>query len=241
MDTWACIKIEEDETGMVEWSGGQCVSTRVKTEPGPIDNSVLAAVMGSPVAPYEASRPRPMEVNKDGAAQRLSIPCRVKTHKYDGKRDWEAFRAQLEILAAANGWSLGQRDLQLALCLTGDTLSCLLLLDPVERGDCEALTSALQRRFDQCFRLELLRSELSGRRRRGGEFLQALANNVESLTRRAYAHMPPDVQNELARDPFVRVLSPPDLRVHPQLARQHSLHAHVPCRRLWSMHWRKRW
>lgn len=42
------------------------------------------------------------------------------------------------------------RALQLALCLTDDALSCLLLLSPEERRDYGALVGALQRRFGQC-------------------------------------------------------------------------------------------
>lgn len=50
-----------------------------------------------------------------------------------------------------------------------------------------------------------------------------MANDIESLTRRAYAHMPPDVQSELARDQFIRALSPTELRVHVQLEHPRSL------------------
>ncbi len=35
-----------------------------------------------------------------------------------------------------------------------------------------------------------------------------LANDNEALTRRAYAHMPTEVQSELARDQFIQVIIP---------------------------------
>ncbi|XP_077941620.1 uncharacterized protein LOC144385336 [Gasterosteus aculeatus] len=162
-------------------------------------------------------------VNKDGGAQGQRVPVSIKTPKYAGKSDWEAFHAQFELLARANSWSDEQKALQLALCLTDDALSCLLLLDPSERGNYGALAGALGRRFGQCFRSELLRSELHGRQRRTGESLRTLANDIEGLTRRAYAHMPTPVQTELARDQFVRALSPSDLRAHTQLARPQTL------------------
>ena len=50
-----------------------------------------------------------------------------------------------------------------------------------------------------------------------------LANDIESLTRRAYAHMPPSVQCELARDQFIRALLPPELRVQVQLQHPSTL------------------
>ena len=64
---------------------------------------------------------------------------------------------------------------------------------------------------------ELLRNELGNRGRKPGELLRVLANDIESLTRRAYAHMPPSVPSELARDQFIRALLPSEQRVQVQL------------------------
>ena len=50
-----------------------------------------------------------------------------------------------------------------------------------------------------------------------------LANDIESLVRRAYAHMLPGVQSELARDQFIRALSPTELRVQVQLQHPQTL------------------
>ena len=70
---------------------------------------------------------------------------------------------------------------------------------------------------------ELLRNELGNRCRKPGESLRVLANDIESLTLRAYAHMPPSVQSELARDQFIRALLPLELRVQVQLQHPISL------------------
>lgn len=45
-----------------------------------------------------------------------------------------------------------------------------------------------------------------------------LANDIETLTRRAYAHMPTEVQSELARDQFIWAITPSELRIQTQLA-----------------------
>ena len=147
----------------------------------------------------------------------------VKTPKYSGRSDWEAFHAQFELLAHAVGWSTEAKALQLALCLTDEALTCLLLLTPEDRHCYTALVGALQRRFGQCLQPELLRNELNNRCRRTGEPLRVLANDIESLTRRAYAHMPPGVQSELARDQFIRALFPSELRVQVQLQHPRTL------------------
>ena len=89
--------------------------------------------------------------------------------RYTGKADWEAFHAQFELLADAGGWSVKVKALQLAMCLSDEALSCLLLLSPEDRGDYAALVGALRRRFGQCVKPGLLRSELCNRRRKPGE------------------------------------------------------------------------
>ena len=142
----------------------------------------------------------------------------VKTPKYSGKANWEAYHAQFELLAQAAGWSGKKKALQLAMCLTEEALTCLLLLSPAERADYGALVGALQRRFGQCCQPGVLRSELSSRQRQPGEPLRVLANDIETLARRAYAHMPAEVQCELARDQFIRAITPRELRIQTQLA-----------------------
>lgn len=162
-----------------------------------------------------------LSANKDGGAQVRQL--QAKTPKYSGKASWEAFHAQFELLARAAGWTEDDKALQLALCLTDEALSCLLLLSPAERDEYGALVGALQRRFGQCNQQSVLRIELSSRRRQDGEPLRLLANDIETLARRAYAHMPTDVQSELARDQFIQAITPRELRVQTLLAHPRTL------------------
>lgn len=92
-----------------------------------------------------------------------------------------------------------------------------------EKSDYGALVGALQRRCGQCAQIGVLRTELTSRQRRPEKPLRALANDIETLARKAYAHMPVDVQNELARDQFIRAMTPRELRIQTQLAHPHSL------------------
>ena len=104
---------------------------------GPPSSAAERAGAGMPASSYAGPN-----VNKDGG------PCcnqiQVKTPKFSGKADWEAFHAQFELLAKAAGWSENSKALQLALCLTDEALACLLLLSPAERDDYGALVGALQ-------------------------------------------------------------------------------------------------
>ena len=68
-----------------------------------------------------------------------------------------------ELLAQAGKWCTEEKALQLAMCLTGDALTSLLLLSPADRSDYDALVGALKRRFGLCSTASLLRSELCSR------------------------------------------------------------------------------
>lgn len=115
----------------------------------------------------------------------------TQTHSLLGKKDWDAFKAQFELLADAAGWSEKHKALQLALCLTDDAAACLLLLSPAKWNDYNALVGALHRRIGQCSQPVLLRTEFHNRHRQQGEPLRILANDIECLCKRAYAEMPP--------------------------------------------------
>lgn len=98
------------------------------------------------------------------------------------------------------------------MCLNGDAFSSLLLLSPDDRSDYDALVGALKRRFGESSAASLLRSKLCSRQRRPGEPLRDLANDIERLVHRAYAHMTPATQSELARDHILQALLRIDLR-----------------------------
>lgn len=63
--------------------------------------------------------------------------------------------------------------------------------------DYTALTSALQSRYGS-------QNELRSRIRKPGETLRELAAAIDRLTKKAYAHIPLRVQEELARDQFLK-------------------------------------
>ena len=182
---------------------------------------------GSPLRDMNIERlPAPAIFSASGGCHDDVPPpsaCSVKTPKYTGCSDWEAFHAQFELLADARRWTAEDKALQLALCLEGDALSCLLLLDPVQRRCYDALVGALKRRFGTWSQPALVKNELRGRCRKPGESLRGLANDVESQVRRAYGHMTAEARSELATDLFVGAISPPDLRMQVQLQHPKSL------------------
>lgn len=72
------------------------------------------------------------DVNKHGGAQACSDYIRdsdtltIKTPRFSGKTDWDAFNAQFELLADAAGWSENHKALQLVLWPVSGCLSVVV-------------------------------------------------------------------------------------------------------------------
>ncbi|XP_029601952.1 uncharacterized protein LOC115186468, partial [Salmo trutta] len=179
----------------------------------------------------------PAYVNRDGGGLLPLATVAAKLPKFNGQGKWEVFFTQFELLAAAGRWSDETKALQLALSLAEEASECLLTLAPDERGDYGALVEALGGRFGSDAQPNMLRIELSNKKRLQGESLKALASGILSLTRRAYATMPIGVQDELARDSFIRALSSTELGKHVQMADPPSLRAAVEIARKRELIW----
>ncbi|KAJ8012961.1 hypothetical protein DPEC_G00048320 [Dallia pectoralis] len=156
---------------------------------------------------------------------------------FNGQGKWEVFFTQFELLANAGRWSDETKALQLALCLTEEASECLLTLAPGGRADYRALVETLGDRFGSDSQPNTLRIELGNRKRLPGESLKALASSILSMTRRAYGTMPLGVQDELARDSFIRALAPTELCRHVQMAEPLSLRVAVEVARKRELIW----
>ncbi|XP_029574004.1 uncharacterized protein LOC115165110 [Salmo trutta] len=179
----------------------------------------------------------PAYVNRDGSGLLPLATVAAKLPKFNGQGKWEVFFTQFELLARAGRWSDETKALQLALSLAEEASECLLTLAPDERGDYGALVEALGGPFGSDAQPNMLRIELSNKKRLKGESLKALASGILSLTRRAYATMPIGVQDELARDSFIRALSSTELGKHVQMADPPSLRAAVETARKRELIW----
>ncbi|KAL3045314.1 hypothetical protein OYC64_013558 [Pagothenia borchgrevinki] len=149
-----------EEDGACGWSKDMCREFKSAWEAiERLRESAVRMARDAGMTPSSAAF-RAIDIPKKngGAQQPVAATASVKTPKYSGRSDWEAFQAQFELLAHAGGWSIETKALQLALCLSNEALSCLLLLSPEDRHSYEALAGALVRRFGQCFPPELLRN-----------------------------------------------------------------------------------
>lgn len=66
-------------------------------------------------------------------------------------------------------------------------------------------------------------------KRQPGESLCVLANEIESLGRRAYTDMPPAIENKLAHDQIVQARTSEKLHLHVQFCHSASLGEALDC------------
>ncbi|KAF6210551.1 hypothetical protein GE061_013657, partial [Apolygus lucorum] len=91
---------------------------------------------------------------------------------YEGKTSWEDYAGHLDIVAAANGWSIERKGQKLASALRGSALGVVLaMVPPEERMDFISLSSVLKLRFGQQHLSLKWQSELQSKAQRPGESL----------------------------------------------------------------------
>lgn len=143
MDNFSDVKVkEEGDSGPVRWSEE---FQRMEQARSRIRNSAARMASEAGMAAGSRSKSRAKHPRRGGGADcdcknvnhgaAHSTWSSVKTPKYGGKSDWEAFHAQFELLAHAGEWTEREKALQLAMCLTDDALKCLLLVSPEDRHD----------------------------------------------------------------------------------------------------------
>ncbi|KAG0713289.1 hypothetical protein GWK47_016526 [Chionoecetes opilio] len=140
-------------------------------------------------------------------------PGRRKPSEFDGKVAWEAYLAQFEFLADAQDWGGTERAIQLVASLRGAALEVLAHLTPLQRTSYSSVVEALRRRFGHHQQAEVFRANLKVRVCGWGEPLPQLAQEVETLVRRAYPTAPEEILNVLAREHFVDALQDRDLQL----------------------------
>ncbi|MGH0149099.1 UNVERIFIED_CONTAM: hypothetical protein FKN15_014306 [Acipenser sinensis] len=147
----------------------------------------------------------------------------VKAGRYDGRSDWEAYRAKFQIVAQANGWNQRERAVRLAAALEGEALRALLDLNEAELANSQAVLTALDRCFGSAEPAVNLRQRLASRSRQPGEKLGVFAAEVRYLARKGYPTFTAEAQEDLATEAFLRGLTPESLRQHVRLSAPTSL------------------
>jgi len=131
--------------------------------------------------------------------------------KYDGSVPLETFLAKFQNCARYNGWSNDDRGVFLRDSLTGSASQ--ILWEISDDVDFNEIIRLLRNRFGSLNQMERYRAELRGRRRKKGETVQNVYQDIKRLMALAFPSQSGEMYEVIARDAFLDSLSDPSLRV----------------------------
>lgn len=140
----------------------------------------------------------------------VSHPGTIKMDKYDGKSSWRLYQRQFERISKMNNWQNAQSD-YLWIHLTSDALAFIEELPGASDLTYDAMCNALDNRFGAERLANVHKAQLLNRRRKNGEPLPELGQEVRRLVNNAYPNFNPAAREEVAIEKFVDMLQP-DIR-----------------------------
>jgi hypothetical protein len=179
------------------------------------DGAPLAVVEAPAVAVRSLDDTRAPSPESCSSSRRVSSPRRAATIRlgaFDGTSvPLETHLARMRNCSAYYGWSEADRVCHLKASLEGNAASLLWELP----ADCseQLLLDRLESRFGDREQIERFRFELKTRRRRKGESIQALHQDVCRLLALSYPGETGSLSKIVARDAFLDSLGDPEMRI----------------------------
>jgi len=135
----------------------------------------------------------------------------IKPRTFDGTTSFETFWAHFDSCSEYNGWKEVDKLAYLKAALIGDAGQVLWDSDPKDTSTMENLSALLRSRFSGSRQSDRHRMELRLRRRRSGETLSALHQDIRRLIVLAHPTFASEARDVMACDYFVDALDDPDL------------------------------
>ena len=126
--------------------------------------------------------------------------------------NWPAWFRHFRAVADVHGWNKDQRALQLVSYLDETTKNMAQELGDNDLYNYDVLVKLLSDRFDPASRVSAFRSRFHGRSRRHHEDADTFSDALAELCRVGYPQSPPEMQQELIAEQFVRGQSDPELK-----------------------------
>lgn len=139
--------------------------------------------------------------------------ARLRPRTYDGTSSWREYHSHFERVCRLNGWWQALRLDYLWVNLEGAALSYVESLPASRTADYVTLCRSMEERFGESQLAEVFRSELRGRKRRKGESLPALGQEVRRLVQYAYPGVGYDALEEIAVERFREALDDREQRM----------------------------
>ena len=136
----------------------------------------------------------------------------IKPTKFDGTGDLSDYFSHFDLCVRANAWTEAEAGMFLGLSLGGQARRLLTGLKPATAEGYKKLRTALMLRFEPPKQTETYKMLLRTRKRKGGEDMQALQEDLTKYTRMAYPEADAKTVDALVLDKFLLALGDNRLR-----------------------------
>ena len=137
----------------------------------------------------------------------VSHPGSIKMEKFDGKTSWRPYRRQFERVGKMNNWDNMLCD-YLWIHLSGDALAFVEELPGASTMTYDVMCDALERRFGAERLSNVHKAQLLNLKRRSGQSLAELGQEVRRLVNNAYPRFNADAKEEISIEKFLDALHP---------------------------------
>lgn len=185
--------------------------------PDPHDNGRLGRSMSS--AGEHPRRPSPSPYGRNSprafhSPQRHEEPeirpilsrhrLQVKPEFYTGDEDWDQYISHFQNCADLGRWSEVDKALTLSACLKGQARAFYLGLSPLDRSSYYRLVQKFSERFGSVRQQSRYLTKFETRKRKPGEEIASLGDDLRLLAQRAYPELGTDAQESLALHQFYK-------------------------------------
>ena len=146
----------------------------------------------------------------------------MKPREFNGTTPWREYRSYFERLCRLNGWEEEKLDC-LFVQLTGSAAEYVEGLDPLQISTYEQLCQALEDRYGASRVAAIYTAELNARKRKEGESLQALAQDIRRLADYAYPDTVGRGMERFTIEKFINAIPQKKLREGISLSRPRTL------------------
>jgi len=163
-------------------------------------------------SPPEVSTPH-MSGIVTQASERHPTVIQVKPKEFSGEGSWRQYHSQFERIAKINNWTEEWKLEYLWVSLTGESLAFVEELPIEQQSTYQGLCRALDQRFGSERLSTVHKATLLGRRRKAGETMTELGQDVRRLVNHAYPDFPQRAKEEIAIERFLDALDSSDIRL----------------------------
>lgn len=128
----------------------------------------------------------------------------VKPEFYTGDEDWDQYISHFQNCADLGRWSEMDKALTLSACLKGQARAFYLGLSPLDRSSYYRLVQKFSERFGSVRQQSRYLTKFETRKRKPGETIASLGDDLRLLAQRAYPDLGVDAQESLALHQFYK-------------------------------------